>query len=83
MSERGNKASLKLKQQLAPEAEALIARIRECARNLYLTHQLLSTEAVMVALNNGLDDGLSDAQTVVTAAPFCVALGESGCMCMY
>lgn len=62
-------------------AETLIAQIRERAHNLYLTRQLLCTEAVMVALNNGLDGGLSEAQAVAMAAPFCAALGESGCMC--
>lgn len=66
---------------LGPEAEALIARIKERALNLYQTRQLLCTEAVVVALNHGLDGGLSDAQAVVMAAPFSVALGESGCLC--
>lgn len=64
-----------------PQAEPLIARIRERARNLYQTRQLLCTEAVVVALNHGLDGGLTDAQAIAMAAPFCVALGESGCLC--
>ena len=64
-----------------PLAEQLIAQITERARNLYQTRQLLCTEAVVVALNQGLDGGLTDAQAVAMAAPFCVALGESGCLC--
>lgn len=55
-----------------PLAEQLIAQITERARNLYQTRQLLCTEAVVVALNHGLDGGLTDAQAVAMAAPFCV-----------
>lgn len=66
---------------LNPAAEDLVRQIRERARNLYLSRQMLCTEAVMVALNQGLGGGLSEAQAVAMAAPFCVALGESGCMC--
>lgn len=76
-----NKRILGREERLGLEAEALIAQIRERARNLYLTRQLLCTEAVMVALNHGLKGGLSDAQAVAMAAPFSVAMGESGCMC--
>lgn len=47
-----------------PLAEQLIAQITERARNLYQTRQLLCTEAVVVALNHGLDGGLTDAQAV-------------------
>jgi hypothetical protein len=64
MIKRANQASLELKEQLGPEAEELIARIRERARNLYLNHQLLCAEAVMVALNNGLDGGLRESQAI-------------------
>lgn len=62
-------------------AEMLITQIRERARNLYQTRQLLCAEAVVVALNQGLGGGLSDAQAVALAAPFCIGLGESGCLC--
>ncbi len=65
----------------SPRSEALIAQIKKRARNLYLTRQLLCTEAVLVTLNKGLDGGLSDSQAVSMAAPFCIALGESGCIC--
>jgi C_GCAxxG_C_C family probable redox protein len=64
-----------------PQAEALIAQIKKRAENLYLTRQLLCAEAVLVTINKGLDGGLSDSQAVAMAAPFCMALGESGCVC--
>lgn len=65
----------------SPEAEALIQGIRECARNLYLTRELLCTEAVVTALNKGLDGGLTDDQALAVSAPHCIGLGESGCLC--
>ena len=64
-----------------PQAEALIAQIKRRAGNLYLTRQLLCTEAVLVTLNKALNGGLSEAQAVAIAAPFSIALGESGCIC--
>jgi C_GCAxxG_C_C family probable redox protein len=64
-----------------PQAEALIAQIKKRAGNLYQTRQLLCTEAVVVTLNKALNGGLSDAQAVAIAAPFSIALGDSGCIC--
>ncbi len=64
-----------------PQTEAVISQIKERARNLFETRQMLCTEAVVVTLNNVLDGGLTDAQAVAMAAPFCMGLGESGCMC--
>ena len=69
------------KEDLDPEAQALVERVRERARNLYLSRQMLCAEAVLVALNHGLGGGLSETQAVAMAAPFCIALGESGCLC--
>lgn len=63
------------------QTETVIEQIRERARNLFETRQMLCTEAVVTALNHGLDGGLTDAQAVAMAAPFCMGLGESGCMC--
>ena len=64
-----------------PDAEALIQGVRERARNLYLTRELLCTEAVVTALNKGLGGGLTDDQALAVSAPHCVGLGESGCLC--
>jgi C_GCAxxG_C_C family probable redox protein len=64
-----------------PQAEALIAQIKNRAENLYQTRQFLCAEAVVVTLNKSLNGGLSDAQAVAVAAPFSIALGDSGCIC--
>ena len=69
------------KEKFNASAEVLIGRIRDRARNLYETRQLLCTEAVVSAMNHGLNGGLSDAQATAMAAPFSVAMGESGCLC--
>jgi C_GCAxxG_C_C family probable redox protein len=63
------------------QIEALITGIADRARNLYLTRQMLCTEAVVTALNQGLGGGLTEAQATAMSAPFCIALGESGCLC--
>jgi C_GCAxxG_C_C family probable redox protein len=64
-----------------PQIETLVGQLRDRARNLYESRQLLCTEAVLEALNEGLDGGLSHAQVVALAAPFCEGLGDSGCLC--
>jgi len=64
-----------------PETEAVITQISERARNLFLTGQLQCAEAVLVALNQGLGGGLSEAHAVALAAPFGEAMGDSGCIC--
>lgn len=63
------------------QAEAVISQIRERARNLFETRQMLCTEAVVVTLNSSLGGGLTEAQAVAMTAPFCMGLGDSGCMC--
>ncbi len=59
----------------------IIAQIKNRAGNLFQTGQLLCTEAVVVTLNKAFNGSLSDAQAVAVAAPFSMALGESGCIC--
>jgi len=61
--------------------EELIRELKERSRNLYLGRRLLCSEAVLVTLNNGLNGGLTEDQAVAMAAPFAIALGESGCIC--
>ena len=63
------------------ETEALIHRIKGHALNLYQTRQMLCTEAVLSAINQGLGGGLTDAQATAMAAPFSAAMGETGCLC--
>lgn len=72
---------LKWRNNNDPRAEALIARIKKRAGNLYQTRQFLCAEAVVVSLNKTLNGGLSDTQAVAVAAPFSIALGDSGCIC--
>lgn len=67
--------------QTDAQTEALVARIKNRARNLYLTRQFMCAEAVLVTLNQGLGGSLSEAQAVAMAAPFSTAMGESGCIC--
>ena len=67
--------------QYPAQIEGLVAQIRDRARNLYESRQLLCTEAVVVALNQGLGGGLTQAQAIAVAAPFSEALGGSGCLC--
>ena len=75
------KASSNDPRPLDTDGEKLIADLAARARNLYLTRQMLCTEAVLTVLNQGLKGGLDEGQTMAMAAPFCVALGESGCLC--
>ena len=74
------KLNTKTDQTIAP-GDMLIARIRDRALYLYRTRQMLCAEAVLAALNQEFDGGLSGAQVTIMAAPFSVALGESGCLC--
>lgn len=62
-------------------AEQRISAIRQEALDLYYAHKYWCSEAVLVALNRGLDGGLSDEQAIAVAAPFSRAMGESGCLC--
>ena len=49
-----------------PEPEVLIGCIRDRARNLYESRQMLCAEAVVAALNHGLSGGLTDGQVAAT-----------------
>ena len=50
------------KEKCPYQAEALIIQIRARSRNQYQTRQMSCAEAVVVALNHGLDGRLTDAQ---------------------
>ncbi|MBU8912057.1 MAG: C-GCAxxG-C-C family protein [Desulfobacterales bacterium] len=63
------------------QTEVVVAQIRKRAQSLYLNRQMLCSEAVLVTLNQGLNGGLSDSQAMAMAAPFSIAMGESGCLC--
>lgn len=61
--------------------EELASRIGEKAENLFLSKQMLCTEAVVSALNEGLHGGLSQGQAAALTAGFTEGLGGSGCLC--
>lgn len=69
------------KERTGLTAETVISAIRKEALELYYTHKYWCSEAVLVALNRGLDGGLNDAQAIAMAAPFSRAMGDSGCLC--
>ena len=69
------------KAQRLSQIEGLVVQISDRARNLYESWQLLCSEAVVVALNQGLGGGLTKDQAIALAAPFSEALGGSGCLC--
>jgi len=64
-----------------PKIEKKVGQLKDHARNLYESRQFLCTEAVLISLNKGLDGELTEKQAVSMAAPFCIAMGDSGCMC--
>ena len=77
----GNRSIAEKEVCFDPQTEAVITQIRERARNLFETRQMLCTEAVVVTLNNSLEGGITEEQALAMTAPFCMGLGESGCIC--
>jgi C_GCAxxG_C_C family probable redox protein len=61
--------------------EALVGLIRNRAENVFETHQLLCSEAVLYVLNGGLKGGLSSNMAVRLASGFGEGIGRAGCMC--
>ncbi|MEJ2725304.1 MAG: C-GCAxxG-C-C family protein [Deltaproteobacteria bacterium] len=51
------------------------------ARNLFLTHQLLCSQAVLVTLNQGFGGGLEGDIAIRIASALPEGLGGSGCLC--
>jgi C_GCAxxG_C_C family probable redox protein len=63
------------------ERANLSEKIGERAKNLFLTRQLLCSEAVLVAINKEFVGGLSDDMAIRLASALPVGLGNSGCLC--
>jgi C_GCAxxG_C_C family probable redox protein len=61
--------------------EELVGIIRLRARNLFETHQLLCSEAVLYVLNQGLRGGLPSSAAIAIASGFSEGIGGAGCMC--
>jgi C_GCAxxG_C_C family probable redox protein len=68
-------------ESLAQKAEEVARSIGERAENLYLTRQLLCSEAVLSAVNHGLGGGLTDDVAIRMASALPVGIGNSGCTC--
>ncbi|MBW2259494.1 MAG: C_GCAxxG_C_C family protein [Deltaproteobacteria bacterium] len=66
---------------LARSADELVGLIRRRAENLFETHQLLCSEAVLHTLNQGLGGGLPPEAAIRIASPFSEGIGGAGCAC--
>lgn len=62
-------------------AEELLGLIHLRAQNLFETHQLFCSEAVLYALNQGLKGGLPSSAAICIASGFSEGIGGAGCIC--
>ena len=72
---------VKKEPKLSRTAEELVGLIRRRAENLFETHQLLCSEAVLHTLNQGLGGGLPPEAAIRIASPFSEGIGGAGCAC--
>jgi C_GCAxxG_C_C family probable redox protein len=66
---------------LAPDIEALLNKIRIRTENLFMTNQLMCSEAVLRVLNQGLNGGLPPEIAVRLTSGLPEGFGGSGCTC--
>lgn len=66
---------------MAFTSEELVGLIRCRAENLYETHQLFCSEAVLYVINQGLKGGLSPEMAIGLASAFPEGVGGAGCIC--
>lgn len=71
----------KEKKLLDHRGEALVDKIRQRTENLFMTGQLMCSEAVLAALNQGLKGGLPPQIAVRLTSGLWEGLGGSGCTC--
>jgi len=62
-------------------AEILIALIRSRAENLFVTKQLMCSEAVLSVLNQSLNGGLPPEMAIRLGSGLTEGIGGSGCTC--
>lgn len=62
-------------------AETLVSKIRQRTENLFMTRQLMCSEAVLTVLNQGLKGGLAPEIAVRIASGLPEGFGGSGCTC--
>ena len=61
--------------------DALAKKIRQRSENLFMTKQLMCSEAVLTVLNQGLNGGLSPTTAVRLTSGLPEGFGGSGCTC--
>ena len=61
--------------------ETLVNKIRKRAENLFLTRQLMCSEAVLTVLNQGLQGGLPSEIAIRLTSGLPEGFGGSGCTC--
>ncbi|THB77077.1 MAG: C_GCAxxG_C_C family protein [Desulfobacteraceae bacterium] len=61
--------------------EKQVLDLKKRSVKLYESRRYLCSEAVLFTLNHAFDGGLSHDQVIAMAAPFSMAMGESGCLC--
>ena len=66
---------------LSHRGEALIDKIRHRTENLFMTGQLMCSEAVLTVLNQGLKGGLAPEIAVRITSGLPEGFGRSGCTC--
>jgi C_GCAxxG_C_C family probable redox protein len=66
---------------LDPDIEILLGMIRLRSENLFMTRQLMCSEAVLTVLNLGLKGGLPSEIAVRLASGLPEGIGGSGCTC--
>jgi C_GCAxxG_C_C family probable redox protein len=66
---------------LESPSEQLAVIIGKRAENLYVTGQLLCSEAILVVTNRGLRGGLAEGMDLRLASALPIGIGESGCTC--
>jgi C_GCAxxG_C_C family probable redox protein len=67
--------------RLDADTATLLAKIRLRTENLFMTRQLMCSEAVLTVLNQGLNGGLSPEITVRLTSGLPEGIGGSGCTC--
>lgn len=66
---------------LSHRCETLINKIRQRTENLFMTCQLMCSEAVLTVLNQGLKGGLAPEIAVRITSGLPEGIGRSGCTC--
>ena len=67
--------------KIDPRIEQVAEMIGKRAENLFLSRRMLCTEAVLVALNEGLGGDLTVDMAVRLASGFPMGIGDKGCTC--